>query len=317
MCPAVHDPRERARESLLGIADLGAVGIEEVLTRAEEYARLLDEPRKKFDTLKGRSILLLFFENSTRTRTSFELAGKMMGADVVGFSLSTSSVQKGESLRDTVETATMMGFDALVVRHSSSGAPWRMQAWSNASLINAGDGAHEHPTQALLDALTVRQELGVSRFEGLHLGIVGDIAHSRVSRSTTKLFQMLGAKVTFVAPPTLLPPNLEGFSVDVSHDIDAVLGEFDIIYTIRPQQERIFEALIPNTTEYINRYSLFDWRMAAAREHAIILEAGPLLRGVQMPDAVADSDRNLMNRQVRNGVAVRMAVYERLIGGAA
>jgi aspartate carbamoyltransferase catalytic subunit len=292
---------------ILSISELGRDGVEEILGRAASFIEVLDRPSPKVPALRGRTIVTLFFENSTRTRTSFELAGKLLSADVINFSASTSSVGKGESLRDTVQTIDAMGFDCIVVRHKSSGVPWQMVNWTDASVINAGDGQHQHPTQALLDALTLRQQLGRDTFEGVRMTIVGDIAHSRVSRSAIEIFTMLGAEVTLVAPPTLLPVDVATLGVNVAYGLDEVLPKSDVVYTIRPQRERIAEALLPSMDEYITNYSITNDRFASLEEHVVILEAGPLVRGVQMADAVADNARNLMNKQVRNGVAVRMA----------
>jgi aspartate carbamoyltransferase catalytic subunit len=294
-------------KNILSITELGREGVEELLGRAASFVEVLDRPSPKVPALRGKTIVTLFFENSTRTRTSFELAGKLLSADVINFSASTSSVGKGESLRDTVQTIDAMGFDCVIVRHKSSGVPWQVAQWTQASVINAGDGAHQHPTQALLDALTLRQQLGRDSFEGLRLTLVGDIAHSRVSRSAIDIFTMLGADITVVAPPTLLPPDVVSLGVSVSHELDEVLTKSDVVYTIRPQRERIAEALIPSMDEYITNFSITNDRFARLEEHVVILEAGPLVRGVQMADAVADNARNLMNKQVRNGVAVRMA----------
>lgn len=315
MSPAVHDPRQVQANSLLSIRDLSRDSAESVLQLAQRFADLLDLPNSKIDSLRGKSVINMFFENSTRTRTSFELAGKLLSADVINFASSNSSVQKGESIRDTVETATMMGFDALVVRHSSSGMPMRIRAWSNAAIVNAGDGAHQHPTQALLDMLTARQHFAQTDFSGFRLAIVGDVVHSRVTRSVTDLFTMFGARVTLIAPPTLLPRDMSAWPVDVVHHLDDVITDFDAIYTIRPQQERISEALLPSMDEYITRYSISTSRLKRLDERVMLFDAGPLIRGVQMADDVADNPRNLMNRQVRNGVAVRMAVLHTLCNG--
>lgn len=315
MSPAVHDPSPQAKQSLLSIRDLARDEANALLHLAQRFVAELDKPHTKLTTLRGKSTLNMFFENSTRTRTSFELAGKMLSADVVNFTTSNSSVKKGESIRDSIETVTMMGFDALIVRHQSSGMPWQIKNWTNAAVVNAGDGAHQHPTQALLDMLTLRQHLATSDFSGMHLGIIGDILHSRVTRSLVDLFTMFGTNVTVVAPPTLLPRDMSHWHVAVAHHLDEVLQNFDVIYTIRPQQERVHEALLPYMDEYITRYSLNTARLERLDPHVVIMDAGPLIRGVQMADNVADNPRNLMNKQVRNGVAVRMAVLNTVCQG--
>lgn len=292
---------------VLSIPDLGRDGVEEILGRATSFVEVLDRPSPKVPALRGKTVANMFFEASTRTRTSFELAGKLLSADVINFSASGSSLEKGESLKDTLQTIGAMGFDAVVLRHGSAGTAHLASQWLDASIINAGDGAHQHPTQGLLDALTLRQALGRQTFEGVRMSIIGDIAHSRVTRSAIDIFNMLGAEITVVAPPTLLPPNPAAIGVNVAHDLDEVLTKSDVLYTIRPQQERIQDALIPYMSEYITRYTITNARAARLDDHVLIMESGPLIRGVQMADRVADSARNLMNKQVRNGVAVRMA----------
>lgn len=299
---------------VLSIPDLGLDGVEEILGRATSFLEVLDRPSPKVPALRGKTVANMFFEASTRTRTSFELAGKLLSADVINFSASSSSLEKGESFKDTLTTIASMGFDAVIIRHRSVGSAHLASKWLDASIINAGDGCHQHPTQALLDALTLRQALGRNTFEGVRMSIVGDIAHSRVSRSAINIFKMLGAEVTVVGPPTLLPPDTAALGVQVSHNLDEMLSKSDVIYTIRPQQERINEALIPYMSEYITRYTLTNARAERMLPHALILEAGPLIRGIQMADRVADSARNLMNQQVRNGVAIRMACLFQTIG---
>jgi aspartate carbamoyltransferase catalytic subunit len=299
---------------VLSIPDLGRDGVEELLGRAASFVEVLDRPSPKVPALRGKTVANMFFEPSTRTRTSFELAGKLLSADVINFSASGSSLEKGESIRDTVQTIGSMGFDALVLRHGSSGVPLQAVQWTDASVINAGDGAHQHPTQGLLDALTLRQAFGRDTFDGVRIGIIGDISHSRVTRSAIDIFTMLGAEVTVIGPPTLLPPNPAALGVSVANDLDEVITDFDVLYTIRPQQERIDKALLPSIHEYVMEYSITNERAARLGDHVLILEAGPLIRGVQMADRVADSARNLMNKQVRNGVAVRMACLFMTIG---
>jgi aspartate carbamoyltransferase catalytic subunit len=262
--------------------------------------------------LRGKTVVSLFYEDSTRTRLSFETAAKRLSADTMTFSVGTSSVKKGESIRDTVETIEAMGIDAVVVRHGSAGVPWQVADWVDASVINAGDGWHEHPTQALLDCYTVRAELG--GLEGRHIAIVGDIKHSRVARSNVLAFTAMGAQVTLVAPPTLLPPSLAGWPVEVSHDLDAVLPKLDVIYLLRMQQERMTEALLPSLREYTTWFGLTKERARRLPEGAIVMHPGPMNRGVEIAAEVADLPRSVITRQVANGVAVRMAVLYLLLG---
>lgn len=295
--------------NLLGIADLDSAALDGLLRTAAAYRPLLEEPSAKVDHLRGRTVVNLFLESSTRTRVSFELAGKLLSADVINFGSGGSSLAKGESLRDTVETLSDMGFDAIVIRHASAGVPHQLTGWTDAAVVNGGDGMHEHPTQALLDCLTLQQTFGPD-ISGLSIAFVGDFAHSRVARSATLAFSALGATVTLVAPPTLLPHDLSPWPARVVHDLDALIDEDppDVVYTIRPQAERMSEALYPSVAEYVIRYGITDERFARLPARTRLLEAGPLVRGVQMSNAVADSPRNLMHNQVRNGVAVRMAV---------
>jgi len=262
--------------------------------------------------LRGRTVVSLFFEDSTRTRLSFETAAKRLSADTMNFSVSTSSVKKGESLRDTIETIEAMGVDAIVVRHASAGVPRQVAQWATSAVINAGDGWHEHPTQALLDCYTIRQRFG--DVAGKHIAIVGDIRHSRVARSNVAAFTALGADVTLVAPPTLLPPSLEGWPVKISTDIDAVLPTVDVCYLLRMQRERMTEALIPSIREYSNRFGLNEKRAELLPDHALIMHPGPMNRGVEIDAAVADHPNTVIVDQVRNGVAVRMAVLFLLLG---
>ncbi|MGH7882591.1 MAG: aspartate carbamoyltransferase catalytic subunit [Candidatus Dormibacteraceae bacterium] len=300
---------------LLGIAELNRTEIEEILRIAETFVQLAQESKSKVSALRGKTVINLFFEDSTRTRVSFEMAGKLLSADVINFGSGGSSLSKGESLRDTVETISSMGFDALVVRHGSAGVPMQMLKWTDAAIINAGDGNHEHPTQALLDCLTLRQALNRRSFKGVHIAYVGDFTHSRVAHSGIYAFRALGADITVVAPPTLLPYDMSPWPVTVTHNLDEVLADVDIIYTVRPKSERITEALFPSLDEYITMYGITDERFARLDERVLLMEAGPLVRGIQMSDDVADHMRNLMNRQVTNGVAVRMAVLTMLLNG--
>ena len=262
----------------------------------------------KVPALRGKTVVSLFFEDSTRTRLSFETAAKRLSAETMNFSVSISSVNKGESLRDTIETITDMGVDAFVVRHKSVGVPWQISQWTNASIVNAGDGAHQHPTQALVDCFTVREALGKQDLTGLNLTIVGDIKHSRVARSNIQAFHMLGAHITLVAPPTLLPLNIDHWPVKVSNDLDAVLGSTDVLYMLRLQSERMAQGLVPSLREYSTRYGLDERRVAALRSSALVMHPGPMNRGVEMLIDPSDIPNSLIHRQVTNGVSVRMAV---------
>jgi aspartate carbamoyltransferase catalytic subunit len=304
-------------EGLLTIDDLGADGIQRVLELAEACAEISARPIPKVPTLRGKTVATLFFENSTRTRLSFETAAKRLSADTMTFTAATSSVTKGESLRDTVETIDAMGVDAMVIRHPSSGAPALVANWVDAAVINAGDGQHEHPTQALLDCYTIRHSLGLrsgSDFAGLRVTIVGDVRHSRVARSNVAALSALGATVTLVAPRTLLPPSLESWPVTATSDLDSVLPETDICYLLRLQAERMVGPLIPDLDEYVRRFGLNRERVNRLPKEALILHPGPMNRGVEIDDDVADLDRSVIVDQVRNGVAVRMAVLYLLLG---
>jgi aspartate carbamoyltransferase catalytic subunit len=300
---------------LLSVADLGAAGIEEVMRVTDSFVEVSGRDIPKVPTLRGRTVVSLFYEDSTRTRLSFETAAKRLGADTMTFTVATSSVKKGESVRDTVETIEAMGIDALVVRHRSAGVPWQVARWIDASVVNAGDGWHEHPTQALLDCYTIRERLGA--LTDLRIAIVGDIKHSRVARSDVLAFTALGAHVTLVAPPTLLPPSLEGWPVDVSHDLDEVVPKADVVYLLRMQQERMTEALLPSLREYTATYGLTVRRAAQLQDGALVMHPGPMNRGVEIAAEVADLPNTVVTRQVANGVAVRMAVLFLLLGAGA
>jgi aspartate carbamoyltransferase catalytic subunit len=299
---------------LLSVADLGAEGIEEVMRVADSFVEVSERAIPKVPTLRGKTVVSLFYEDSTRTRLSFETAAKRLGADTMTFSVSTSSVKKGESLKDTVETIEAMGIDAVVVRHKSAGVPWQVAQWlgDRASVVNAGDGWHEHPTQALLDCYTIRERLG--SLEGRRIAIVGDVKHSRVARSDVLAFTALGASVTLVAPPTLLPPSLEGWSVDTAHDFDEVIPKADVVYLLRMQQERMTEALLPSLREYTAHYGLTARRAAQLQESALVMHPGPMNRGVEIAAEVTELPNAVITRQVANGVAVRMAVLFLLLG---
>jgi aspartate carbamoyltransferase catalytic subunit len=291
---------------LLSVADLGREGIEEVLDLTDSFVEVSARAIPKVPALRGRTVVSLFYEDSTRTRLSFEAAAKRLSADTMNFSVGTSAVAKGESLRDTVTTIEAMGVDAIVVRHGSSGVPWQVARWVDASVVNAGDGWHEHPTQALLDCYTLRERLGT--LDQRHVAIVGDVKHSRVARSDVLAFTALGASVTLVAPPTLLPPSLEGWPVEVSHDLDGVLRKVDAVELLRMQSERQSEALVPSLREYTATYGLTRERARLLPDEAVIMHPGPMNRGVEIAADVADLPRSVVTRQVANGVAVRMAV---------
>jgi aspartate carbamoyltransferase catalytic subunit len=307
---------------LISAADLSRDDAVLILDTAAELASVADRPIKKLPTLRGRTVVNLFYEDSTRTRTSFEAAAKRLSADVINFSAKGSSVAKGESLKDTALTLEAMGSDAIVVRHPASGAPRRLADWTSGRVINAGDGTHEHPTQALLDAFTIRQRLvGPDQrgqgLDGLRVTIVGDVLHSRVARSNVLLLDTLGAEVTVVAPPTLMPWAIETWPCKASYDFDAELRKSDVVMMLRVQQERMSAAFFPTVREYRRRYGLDTGRMALLPEHAIVMHPGPMNRGVEIAAEVADSPRSTIVAQVANGVTVRMAVLYLMLGGAA
>ncbi|MEV4297382.1 aspartate carbamoyltransferase catalytic subunit [Microbispora rosea] len=285
-----------------------------ILDTAEELAQVSQRSIKKLPTLRGRTVVNLFFEDSTRTRISFEAAAKRLSADVINFSAKGSSVSKGESLKDTALTLEAMGADAVVIRHSASGAPHRLATWVRGSVVNAGDGTHEHPTQALLDAFSIRRRLG--RLEGLKVAVVGDVLHSRVARSNVLLLHTLGAEVTLVAPPTLLPVAVETWPCQVSYDLDAVLPKSDVVMMLRVQLERMNAAYFPSAREYSRRYGLDRDRFARLHDDAIVMHPGPMNRGMEISAEVADSPRSTIVEQVTNGVTVRMAVLYLLLGGS-
>lgn len=297
---------------LLSVTDLGVDGIEELMRLTDSFVEVSARPIPKVPALRGKTVVSLFFEDSTRTRLSFETAARRLSADTMSFSVGTSSVNKGESVRDTVETIDAMGVDAIVVRHRSAGVPRRVVNWTDSVVVNAGDGWHEHPTQALLDCYTIRRHMG--DLTGRRIAIVGDVKHSRVARSDVAAFTMLGAHVTLVAPPTLLPPSLEGWPVDVSHDLDSVLADVDVVYLLRMQRERQTEALVPSLREYTAIYGLTRDRAARLSPESIVMHPGPMNRGIEIAAEVADMTNTVVIDQVRNGVAVRMAVLFRLLG---
>ncbi len=305
---------------LLSAADLSREDAILILDTASELARISDGPMKKLPTLRGRTIVNLFAEDSTRTRISFEAAAKRLSADVINFSAKGSSLSKGESLKDTALTLQAMGADAVVIRHPASGAPNRLadNLWMSGSVINAGDGTHEHPSQALLDAFTIRKHLakGAADLSGLRVAIVGDVLHSRVARSNVLLLTKLGADVTLVAPPTLLPFGVESWPVTVAYDLDPVIPQVDAIMMLRIQQERMNETFFPTAREYTRYYGLNRDRINALNPNAIIMHPGPMNRGLEITADAADSARSVIVEQVSNGVSVRMAILYLLLGGA-
>jgi aspartate carbamoyltransferase catalytic subunit len=311
----------RFPDHLLSMEDLDAEAIVEVLEVADSFVEVGRRANPKVPTLRGRTVATLFFEDSTRTRMSFETAAKRMSADVLSFAAGSSSVKKGESLRDTIETIEAIGIDAVIIRHASSGVPARVAGWvDHCAVINAGDGWHQHPTQALLDLYTVRQAFGggdggLSRFVGLQVAIVGDIRHSRVARSQITAYAALGAEVTLVAPATLLPPSIEGWPVaGISHDLDDVLPKMDVISLLRVQAERGSGEFVPTLREYTAGFGLTSRRAAMLPAGSLILHPGPIVRGVEIASDVAELPAALITEQVSNGVAVRMAVLFLLLG---
>jgi len=334
------------KRHLISAADLSRADALLILDTAEELAQLADRPIKKLPTLRGRTVVNLFYEDSTRTRISFEAAAKRLSADVINFSAKGSSVAKGESLKDTALTLEAMGADAVVIRHPASGAAHRLAGWVRGSVLNAGDGTHEHPTQALLDAFTIRRRLVGGRrgrggrgglggtvspqnrgglggspprantaLDGLRVTIVGDVLHSRVARSNVLLLSTLGAEVTLAAPPTLLPLAVGSWPCAVSYDLDSELPKSDVVMMLRVQQERMSAAYFPSVREYSRRYGLDAARMARLPDHAIVMHPGPMNRGVEIAAEVADSFRSTIVEQVANGVTTRMAVLYLLLGG--
>ncbi|MEV6239397.1 aspartate carbamoyltransferase catalytic subunit [Lentzea sp. NPDC051838] len=300
---------------LLSTDGLGRDEATAILDTADRLKQaLLGREVRKLPTLRGRTVITMFYENSTRTRVSFEIAGKWMSADVINVSSSGSSVSKGESLRDTALTLQAAGADCVIVRHPASGAAHRLAGWlkhTSTSVVNAGDGMHEHPTQALLDAATLRDRLG--SLDGRRVAIVGDVLHSRVARSNVHLLTALGAEVTLVAPPTLLPTGVEKWPVTVSHEIDSELASQDAVMLLRVQAERMTGGFFPSSREYSIAYGLNERRLKLLPEHAVVLHPGPMLRGMEIASVVADSPQAAITEQVRNGVHVRMAVLYHLL----
>lgn len=298
---------------LLSIDQLSVETIELVLGTADSFREVGTRVIKKVPALRGRTVCNLFFEPSTRTRLSFELAAKRLSADVINFTADArTSVSKGESFRDTALTLQAMGVDAIVIRHTSVGAARRLSGWVDASVLNAGDGANEHPTQALVDLYSIKAHLGT--LEGLKVGIVGDIAHSRVARSNIKAMTKMGMEVVAVGPPTLLPPTLSSWGVEVSWDLDAVLPKLDVVYLLRVQSERQCEQFFPSLREYATHWGLNRRRMAALRPEALIMHPGPINRGVEISSELADHPRSIISRQVTNAIAVRAALLYLMLG---
>ncbi len=306
---------------LLSIEDLSKADAINILDTSELLSKASDGPMKKLPTLRGRTIVNLFAEDSTRTRISFEAAAKRLSADVINFSAKGSSVSKGESLKDTAQTLQAMGADAVIIRHSASGAAHTLAAhkWMSGSVINAGDGTHEHPSQALLDAFTIRKHLahGESDLTGLHIAIVGDILHSRVARSNVLLLTKLGASVTLVAPPTLMPVGVEQWPVNLSYNLDEIIDQVDAVMMLRIQLERMSEIFFPNAREYSRYFALNADRVRMMKKNAIIMHPGPMNRGLEITAESADSARSVILDQVRNGVTVRMAILYLLLAGPA
>jgi aspartate carbamoyltransferase catalytic subunit len=300
---------------LLSINDVSAEDVVRILDTAESLREVGSRVIKKVPALRGRTVVNLFYENSTRTRISFELAAKRLSADVINFTTSGTSVAKGESLKDTALTLQAMGADAIVIRHSSSGAPYTLTRWVHGSVLNAGDGTHEHPTQALLDLYTIREKLG--RFEALRVAIVGDVLHSRVARSLSFGLVKMGADVTLVGPPTLIPPEAPQWGVGVSYDIDGVLPKLDVCYLLRVQRERQRQQYFPSVREYARLFGLTRERVALLPEGCVIMHPGPMNRGVEIDSDVADLPQALMEEQVTNGIAIRMALLYLLLGSSA
>ena len=298
---------------LLTTEDLDRETLESFLDDADEFVDVLARPIPKVPALRGKTVATMFFEPSTRTKMSFDKAAKSLSADTMSFSPGTSALKKGESLKDTVLTVKAMGVDLMIVRHEATGAPWRVADWVELPVINAGDGAHQHPTQALLDCLTIRQRFGT--LVGLRVGIIGDIRHSRVARSDIFAMTTLGAEVTLIGPPTLLPLDSEAWPVRSSTSFDDALTDLDVIYLLRVQAERGGASVFPSLAEYRQRFGMTRERMSRLKPDTIVMHPGPMIRGIEIDAAVADDPRALVLDQVANGVAVRMAVLFQLLGG--
>lgn len=301
------------RKDLLGIEELEKDEIELILSSATSFKEVSTREIKKVPTLRGKTVINLFYEASTRTRTSFELAAKRMSADAVNISVSASSASKGETLKDTVLNLEAMNPDCVVIRHSSSGAPHMIARCLKSSVVNAGDGAHEHPSQALLDLFTVKEKLG--EINGLNIAIIGDIAHSRVARSNIHGFTKLGANVTVCGPPTMIPLGIESLGCRVTHDMTEAIKSADVIMMLRLQLERQKKGLFPSVREYSGLYGLNKERLKKAKKGVLIMHPGPVNRGVEISPDVADGETSLILEQVTNGVAIRMAIFYLLLGG--
>jgi aspartate carbamoyltransferase catalytic subunit len=295
-----------------GIDDLEKSGIEEILALSDHFHEVSTRRIPKVPALRGKTIALLFYEDSTRTRLSFETASKRLSADSLNFSIGSSSVKKGESLRDTIETISAMGVDAIVVRHGSAGVPWMLPRWTDAAVINAGDGSHEHPTQALLDCYTIRKNLG--ELNGKRIAIVGDIKHSRVARSNVKAFLALGASVTLVGPKTLMPFNTDDWGVETTDQFDSVIGDSDVLYMLRMQLERQQKSFVPSLREYAKEYGLSDSRAQSMKPESLIMHPGPMNRGVEVSSNIKEHPKSVVNNQVANGVIIRMSALYYLLG---
>ena len=307
-------------QNLLSIDDITASQALNILDTAKELSRLTEGSVKKLPTLRGRTIVNLFFEDSTRTRLSFEAAAKRLSADVINFSAKGSSVSKGESLKDTAQTLEAMGADLMVIRHPASGAAHLLanSGWISAKVVNAGDGTHQHPSQALLDAYTIRDHFPEHRndFTGLHIAIVGDILHSRVARSSAALLTSLGARVTVVGPATLLPLGVESWGVSVSYNLDEIIEHCDAVMMLRVQSERMNASFFPSEREYARDYGLTRSRLGSMKPTSIIMHPGPMNRGLEICAEAADSPRSVVLKQVKNGISVRMAILYLLLGGS-
>jgi len=299
---------------LLSMHDLTAEDVTRVLDTAASFREVGSRVIKKVPALRGRTVVNFFMENSTRTRISFELAAKRLSADVINFSAGGSSVSKGESLKDTALTLQAMGADAIVIRHSSSGSPLQLTRWVEGHVLNAGDGTHEHPTQGLLDLYTMREKLG--RLEGLRVAIVGDVMHSRVARSLSFGLVKMGAEVTLVGPPTLIPPEAPEWGVHVGYDIDAVVPKLDVCYILRVQKERQRQEYFPSVREYARLFGLTRERAALLPEGSLVMHPGPMNRGIEIDSDVADLPTSVIEEQVTNGIAIRMALLYLLLGGS-
>ena len=301
------------KKDILGIASLSPAEIDLILDTAAGLKEISNRPIKKVPTLRGKTVIMFFYEPSTRTRTSFDIAAKRLSADTHSISVSTSSIVKGETLIDTARNLEAMKPDVIVIRHSSSGAPHLMASLLKASIINAGDGMHEHPTQALLDMMTVREHLG--KIAGLRIAIIGDIAHSRVARSNMIGFTKMGARVVVSGPPTMIPMGIESYGVSVTHRIEEAVDGADVIMMLRIQKERLESYLFPTEREYSNYFGLNNKRLKHAKEGVLIMHPGPINRGVEIAPDVADGPYSLILDQVTNGVAIRMALLYLVMGG--